>query len=494
LKLGSSTVNRLFPISGGVAVLLLAGCMVGPQYKRPAAITAPSFKEEAPAAQAEGSDGWKPGQPSDQKLKGDWWLMYQDQQLNALEAQVNTANQTLKAAEANFRVARAAIGYARANEAPTIGVAPGASSVRESANEPYFLTNLANNGTGDFVLPFDMNYEVDLWGRIRRDVTAAREQAQASAADIESVRLSLHAELATDYFGLRTADSQKKLLDDTIKAYQNALQLTQQRFNGGLALRSDVTQAESQLDQAMVQRSDFEVQRAQFEHAIAVLIGKPPAGLTIAPIPLDLETQQMPAIPGLLPSELLERRPDIAADERRMAAANEQIGIAQAAYYPSLSLNGLVGMQGTSALNWFIWPSRFWAVGSTFSETLFDAGRRRATTERARAGYDATVATYRQTTLSAFQQVEDNLAALRVLQAEAEQQHHATNAAIQSLQTFNERYEAGLDLYLEVITSQTAALADQRNDIDIRRRQLDASVLLIKALGGGWDIQKSPKL
>jgi len=202
----------------------------------------------------------------------------------------------------------------------------------------------------------------------------------------------------------------------------------------------------------------------------------------------------VPAIPGVLPSELLERRPDIAADERRMAAANEQIGIAQAAYYPSLSLGGIVGMEGTSALNWFTWPSRFWAVGSTFSETLFDAGRRKATSESARAGYDATVATYRQTTLTAFQQVEDNLVALRVLQKEADQQHHATNAAIQSLQTFNQRYEAGLDLYLEVITSQTVALADQRNDIDIMRRQLDASVLLIKALGGGWDTQKSPKL
>jgi len=486
-------VNRLFPISGSVAVLLLTGCMVGPQYKRPAAITAPSFKE-APVNQTAQNDGWKPGQPSDQKLKGDWWLMYQDRQLTALEEQVNTANQTLKAAEANFRAARAAIGFARASEAPTIGVAPSTSTVRESANEPYFFSSLANNGTGDFVMPFDMNYEVDLWGRIRRGVTAAREQAQASAADIESVRLSLHAELATDYFGLRSADSQKKLLDDTIKAYQDALKLTQDRFNGGLALSSDVTQAESQLDQAMVQRSDIEVQRAQFEHAIAVLIGKPPAALTIAPIPLEVQTPQMPAIPGMVPSELLERRPDIAADERRMAAANEQIGIAQAAYYPSLSLNALVGMEGTSALNWFAWPSRFWAVGSTFSETLFDAGPRRATSESARAGYDATVATYRQTTLTAFQQVEDNLAALRVLQAEAEQQHHATNAAMQSLQTFNQRYDAGLDLYLEVITSQTTALADQRNEIDIQRRQLDASVLLIKALGGGWDIQKSPKL
>jgi NodT family efflux transporter outer membrane factor (OMF) lipoprotein len=484
-------MKRLVPISPCIAALLLVGCTVGPQYKRPAAAIAPAFKE---APQTATSDGWKAGRPSDQKLKGDWWRLYQDPQLDALEVQVDAANQTLKAAEANFRAARAAIGYARSNEAPTIGVSPSVASVRESANEPYFLTNLANNGGGDFTLPVDLNYEIDLWGRIRRGVTAAREQAQASNADMESVRLSLHAELATDYFGLRSADEQAKLLDDTIQAYQSALELTQQRFTTGLALPSDVSQAEAQLEQTQVQRSDVDVQRTQFEHAIAVLIGKPPAQLTIPPNPIDLRSPLMPAIPGVLPSELLERRPDIAADERRMAAANEQIGIAKAAYYPSLSLNGIVGMEGTSALNWFTWPSRFWAVGPSLSETLFDGGRRRATTQRARADYDMTVANYRQTTLTAFQQVEDNLAALRILRTESVQQRHATTAALQSLRTFEERYTGGLDLYLEVITSQTTALADQRNEIDITRRRLDASVLLIKALGGGWDDQQLPNL
>jgi NodT family efflux transporter outer membrane factor (OMF) lipoprotein len=487
---GRSKMNRVAPISAGVAALLLAGCMVGPQYKRPAAATAPAFKETPPAV---ASDGWKPGQPGDQKLKGDWWRLYQDAQLDALEVQVDAANQTLKAAEANFREARAAIGYARSNEAPSIAVSPSVGSVRESANEPYFLTSLANNGGGNFILPVDLSYEIDLWGRIRRSVTAAREEAEASAADRESVRLSLHAELATNYFNLRSADQQAKLLDDTIQAYQSALELTQQRFAGGLALQSDVTQAEAQLEQTRVQRGDIEVQRTQFEHAIAVLIGKPPAQLTIPPSPINLQPPQMPAIPGVLPSELLERRPDIAAGERRMAAANEQIGIAQAAYYPSLSLNGLVGMQGTSASNWFTWPSRFWAVGPSASETLFDGGRRRAITQQARAGYDGTVANYRQTTLTAFQQVEDNLAALRILQTESEQQERATTAALESEQTFEQRYSGGLDLYLEVVTSQATALADQRNEIDIMRRQLDASVLLIKALGGGWDAQQLSK-
>jgi NodT family efflux transporter outer membrane factor (OMF) lipoprotein len=484
-------MNRFLPFSASAVALLLAGCMVGPQYKRPAAITTPSFKE-APSDQTAG-DGWKPGQPSDQKLKGNWWSMYQDQQLDALEPQVDTANQTLKAAEANFRSARAAIGYARSSEAPTIGTGVSVASVRESANQPYFLTNLANNGGGDFTVPVDLNYEIDLWGRIRRGVTSAKEQAQASAADMETVRLSLHAELATDYFGLRSADGQEKLLDDTIKAYTSALQLTQDRFDAGLALRSDVTQAETQLDQARVQRSDMEVQRTQFEHAIAVLVGKPPAAISIPQSPINFQAPQVPKIPGMLPSDLLERRPDIAADERRMASANEQIGIAQAAYYPTLSLSAIMGMEGTSALNWFTWPSRFWAVGPSMSETLFDGGRRRATSERTRANYDATVATYRQTALQAFQQVEDNLAALRILQTETEQQHHATAEALESLDTFQARYEGGLELYLQVITSQTTALANQRNDIELMRRQLDASVLLIKALGGGWNVQQLPK-
>ena len=474
-----------------LALLPLAGCMVGPQYKRPAAIVAPSFKEATPTSFAE-QDGWRPGQPSDTKLKGDWWTIYNDPQLNALEAQVDGANQSLKAAEANFRGARAQIGYERANEAPTIGAAPSISSVRASANQPYFSPTLVNNGSGNFTLPVDLNYEVDLWGRIRRTVTSAREQAQASDADLENARLSLHAELAMDYFGLRSADAQEKLLDDTVTAYESALQLTQDRFEGGAAPQSDVSQAQTQLNQARVERTDLEVQRAQYEHAIAVLIGKPPAELTLPPLPLNLQAPVIPRIPGTVPATLLERRPDIAADERRMASANEQIGIAQAAYYPTLSLSAVMGLQGSSALNWFNWPSRFWAVGPTFSETLFDAGRRRSAKNITVAQYDANVANYRQTVLTAFQQVEDNLAAIRVLTNEAQQQHEATASAEQSLDLFQTRYEGGVDTYLQVVTWQTAALNNERNDLSILERRLDASVLLVKALGGGWDTTKLP--
>jgi NodT family efflux transporter outer membrane factor (OMF) lipoprotein len=486
-------MKRASILTIALALLPISGCMVGPKYKTPAAIVAPSFKETPPASFAE-QDGWKPSQPSDTRLKGDWWTIFGDAQLNALEPQVDTANQTIKAAEANFRAARAQIGYNRANEAPTIGVGASVSTVRDSANRPYFSHALANNGSGNFTLPVDLNYEIDLWGRIRRGVTAAREQAQASDADLENARLSLHAELAMDYFGLRWADAETKLLDDTVKAYESALQLTQDRFEGGAAPQSDVAQAKTQLEQARVQRTDLEVQRTQFEHAIAVLIGKPPAELTLAPTPLNLQTPVIPQIPGVVPAVLLERRPDIAGDERRMASANEQIGIAQAAYYPTLSISAIAGFQGTSAANWFNWPSRFWAVGSDLSQTAFDAGRRRSAKNITVAQYDATVANYRQTVLTAFQQVEDNLAALRVLETEAQQQHQATGSAEQSLDLFQTRYEGGVDTYLQVVTWQTAALNNQRNDLDILQRRLDASVLLIKALGGGWDTTKIPHL
>src|SRR6202046_4293771 len=474
-----------------LALVPLSGCMVGPKYKTPAAIIAPSFKETPPASFAD-QDGWKPGQPGDTRLKGDWWTIFDDPQLNTLEAQIDGANQSLKAAAANFRGARSQIGYERANEAPTIGVGPSIGAVRDSANQPYFPSSLANNGSGNFILPIDLNYEIDLWGRIRRQVTAAREQAQASNADLENARLSLHAELALDYFGLRAADAQEKLLDETVKAYESAVQLTSDRFEGGAAPQSDLAEARTQLDQARVQRTDIEVQRTQYEHAIAVLIGKPPAELTLPPLPLDQASQLLPDIPGVMPAVLLERRPDIAANERRMAAANEQIGIAQAAYYPTLSLSAIAGFQGSSVLNWFNWPSRFWAVGPSFSETLFDAGRRRATKESAVAAYDGNVANYRQTTLTAFQQVEDNLAVLRILAGESQQQHSATAAADETLRLFMNRYAGGVDTYLQVVTSQTTALSNERNDIDIRRRQLDASVLLIKAVGGEWDVSQLP--
>jgi len=484
-------VKRIVCAGAAICLLLISGCMVGPNYVKPAAPMAPSFKEASPDT-TQANDAWKIAQPGDQQPRGNWWEAFGDPQLDALEAQVDGSNYTLKIAEANYRQARAAIRFNRASEAPTIGVSPSISTVRNSANEPYFPQSLANNGGGNFVLPFDLSWEIDLWGRIRRSVTAAREQAQASAGDMAAVQLSLHSELAVDYFELRSADAQKKLLDDTVKAYTRALELTQNRFDGGAAPKSDVEQARTQLEQTRVADSDIEAQRAEFEHAIAILIGKPPASFSLPPTPLDAKGPALPSIPVGLPSELLERRPDIAAAERRMAAANEQIGIAQAAYYPTLSLSAIAGFQGTSAANWLNWPSRFWAVGPSLSETLFDAGRRRATKESAIAGYDGTVANYRQTTLGAFQEIEDNLAVLRVLSTESQQQHTATDAAEQTLRLFTNRYEGGVDTYLQVITAQTTALNNERNDIDIRRRQLDASVLLIKASGGDWNVSKLP--
>jgi NodT family efflux transporter outer membrane factor (OMF) lipoprotein len=475
----------------GIAALLLSGCMVGPKYARPSVPSAASFKE---TTQSQLADGWKVAQPNDAALRGNWWELYGDAKLNELEEQVDPSNLTLKIAEANFSQARAAIRFNRSALAPTVAVAPSLSSVRASANEPYFPSGLANNGTGDLSLPVDLSYEIDLWGRIRRSINAAREQAQASAADLETVRLSLHAEVALDYFEVRSADAQKQLLDDTVKAYNEALELTKNRFEGGVAAEADVTEAETQLNSTRVQASDIMVQRAQYEHALAILIGKAPANFSLPAMPLNIQPPALPVVPVGLPAQLLERRPDVAAAERRMAAANEQIGIAKAAYYPTLNIAAVLGLEGDAFSNWFIWPSRFWAIGGSLSETLFDAGRRRATTETAVAGYDGTVANYRQTVLNAFQQVEDNLVALHILNTESEQQHVATASAEKSLELSQNRYAGGVDIYLQVVIWQAAALANERNDIDIMRRRLEANVLLIKALGGGWDTSQLPKL
>lgn len=484
--------NRFLLAAAFTLPLTLFGCRVGPNYKQPSVPLAPAFKETPPES-FKSADGWKVAQPGDTQLKGEWWKLFHDAQLDSLESQIDPANQTLKEAEANLRASRAAVRFSRASQAPTIGVAPSPGAERYSANRPYFNSSLANNGSGDLYLPLDLNYEVDLWGRVRRSITAAREEAQASAADLETARLSLHAELAIDYFGLRSADAQRKLLDATVGAYQRALQLTQDRYDGGASPLSDVTQARTQLQSAQVQATDVDIQRARYEHAIAVLLGKPPATLTLASDPVTVNPPALPAVPIALPAELLERRPDIASQERRMAAANEQIGIAQAAFYPTLSLSATAGFEGTSALNWFTWPSRMWAVGPAFSQTLFDHGRRRANSDIAIAQYDATVADYRQTALTAFQQVEDNLNALRGLETEAAQQRDATASAQQSLDLFNTRYEGGVDSYLQVITWQTAALQNERNDIEIMRRRLEASILLIKALGGGWTTAQLPR-
>jgi NodT family efflux transporter outer membrane factor (OMF) lipoprotein len=465
------------------AALLLAGCMVGPKYSKPTTPLAPAFKEAPPEAFKEG-EGWKTAQPNDQALRGDWWQMFNDPQLTALETQVDAANQTLRAADANYRATRAAVMFARAGQKPTITTTPGIEAVR--ANIGKLNGEVIRSGPGSFSLPVDFNWELDLWGRLRRAVTSATELAEASGADLENARLSLHAELAIDYFELRSADAQEKLLDETIKAYARALQLTTDRWEGGAAPKSDVAQARTQYDTALVQRTDVEVERAQYEHAIAILTGKPPSELTLASMPVTTQPPALPDIPGAVPSQLLERRPDIAAEERRMAAANEQIGIAKAAYYPTVNLGALAGFSSGALTSWFSWPNRLWAVGPTLAETIYDGGRRRANSQIALANYDNAIANYRQAALSAFQQVEDNLAALRVLEKEAQQQRDATVSAQESLSLFQTRYEGGVDTYLQVVTWQTAALLNERAEIDLLRRRLDASVLLIKALGGGW--------
>ena len=468
-------------------VVLLTGCIVGPKYRAPVVPAPPSYKE-APDAFKENSD-WHLAQPADELPKGAWWTVFHDAGLNALEPQVETANQTLKAADANLRAARANIRVRNAGGFPTLGSTPSVSGERFSANRPYFNSASANNGLADLSLPLQLDYEVDLWGRVRRGVTAAREESQATAADRQTALLSLQAELAMDYFEMRASDAQQQLLNDTVKQYQDALRVTNNRFLGGISPKSDVTQAQTQLQAAKVQAADVAAERAQFEHAIAILIGKPPSELTLPPTPLD---NTPPNIPAGLPARLLERRPDIAASERRTAEANEQIGIARAAFFPSLSLTGATGFESTSLLNLFSPSSFVYALGPVLGQTFFDGGRRRGLSEQAIAGYDRATADYRQTVLVAYQQVEDRLVSLRVLADEAEQQRQATAAARESQRIFNNRYVGGVDTYLQVITAQTSALNNQRNDIDILRRRMDSTVLLIKALGGGWDRTQLP--
>jgi NodT family efflux transporter outer membrane factor (OMF) lipoprotein len=480
---------RIVLCIGLLSVVVVAGCTVGPKYARPAVGTPPAYKEAPPESFQE-AGVWKPAQPADRDLRGKWWEIFGDPQLNTLEEQVTVSNQDLKVAEARFRQARALVHFNRAAEFPTISVGPSAQYTKESNNTPAFPTTVDRNGSADFILPLDISYEVDLWGRIRRTVAASREEAQASAADVATASLSLHAELAVDYFELRSADTQKQILDNTVKAYTDAYQLTKTRFEGGASPRSDVAQAKTQLDDAQVQDTDVTVQRAAYEHAIAVLMGKPPAEFSVAAIPLNLSP---PVIPASVPSELLQRRPDIAATERRVAEANQQIGIARAAYYPTLGIGAGAGFESTHLSNLLSAPNALWAIGPQLTETIFDAGRRRATSQGAWANFDALTATYRQTTLTAFQEVEDNLAALRILEHEAQQQRDATASANEWLEVSTNRYTGGVDNYLQVIIAQTTDLTNQRYEADILRRRMDASVLLVKALGGGWNVSELPK-
>jgi NodT family efflux transporter outer membrane factor (OMF) lipoprotein len=469
-----------FVVMACALVFLQSGCSVGPRYARPAA--------PAPAEYKEVPENWKTAQPNDQTAKGKWWEIFQDPVLNDLEDQVTVSNQTLKGAQAQFEQARALVRVNRSAYYPNVSGGISAQRVHVSTARPNGQATPQTNYT-DLLLPVDVSYEVDVWGRVRHTVDQARANAQASAADLETVRLSLHAEVATDYFQLRTLDAEADLLDSTVAAYQRALELTENRYHGGVVSQVDVAQAQTQLETTRAQLTDTQAARAQVEHAIAVLIGKPPATFALAKTPLNAVP---PVVPAGLPSALLERRPDIAGQERRMAAANEQIGIAIAAYYPTISLNASGGFEATNFANWFTGPGGFVSVGASAFETIFDAGRRRAVTYEARAAYDQTVANYQQTVLSAFQEVEDNLSTLRLLETEAQQQQSAVEAAQHSLDLSNNRYKGGVATYLEVITAQSIALTDQRSLVDIAGRRMQASVLLIKALGGGWDASQLP--
>ncbi len=467
--------------------LLLASCTVGPKYTKPSVAAAPAYSEQPPAS-FEQTPGWKMAQPSDTVLRGNWWEIFGDADLNALEQQIAPANQTLKVAEANFRQARAQIQYNRSNLYPTVTIGAQITHNHISANRPAGFQGFQY---GDFILPLNVSWEPDLWGRVRRSITAAKELTQASASDLANVKLELQTELATDYFEARSLDAQKKLLDDTVVAYQKALDLTQNRYKGGVASKVEVEQAQTQLQQTQAQDIDLAVARAEYEHAVAVLIGRVPEGFHL---PLEALNQTPPAIPTGVPSELLERRPDIAGAERRLASANEEIGIAKAAFFPDLVINATGGLEAGNIVNWFNWPSRYWAVGPQLAQTIFDAGRRRAAVEGTEAEYDANVANYRQTSLTAFQEVEDSLSSLRILEQESLKQHDATTAAENSLQLSLNRYKGGLVTYLEVITAQSIALTNERTDVDLLRRRMDASVGLVKALGGGWNTSQLPKV
>jgi NodT family efflux transporter outer membrane factor (OMF) lipoprotein len=474
---GTSHSNRSRPsiILGTAGLLLFANaCMVGPKYQRPGALAPVAFKEAPPA-------GWKEAQPNDGAQRGKWWEIYGDPRLNALEVQVSISNQNVLAAEAQFQAAKASVRVARAGLFPTITAAPSATASG---------TGSVSGVKGLYTLPIDLvAYQVDIWGSIRRGVAANSAIAQASAAQLENAHLLYQAELASDYFQIQGLDASRQLLDATVKSYEQYVQLTQDRFDGGVASKGDVALAQTQLETARAQLVDLGVQRAQFEHAIAVLTGKPPSDLSIPAVP----NQAPPPVSTIgIPSALLERRPDVAGAERQVASANEQIGIAKAALYPSLSISAGAGLQTSVLGDLLSWPSRFWSVGPQLAQTLFDAGKHRAQIKVTQATYDATVANYRQTVLTALEQVEDSLAELRILSEEAEITDRAVTAAQQSLEISTIQYRGGLANYLQVITAQTTALQNQRTAVDLLTRRMVASVSLIQALGGGWDASQLP--
>jgi NodT family efflux transporter outer membrane factor (OMF) lipoprotein len=481
-------------------VVFAAGCDVGPKYAKPSAQTPVAYKELTPENYKE-TDGWKVATPKDDALRGAWWQIFGDAKLNELEEQVNISNQNVAAAASQFLAARALVREARSQYYPTVGVNPSISYDRVPFGTIGGTTSSSGTGTGsgssstsstsfisgtfaEYALTFDASWQPDLWGRVKNMVRSNVYEAQASAADLENVRLTIEAQLAENYFELRSQDALKDLFDQTIVSYQDSLKLEQDLYQAGLATSEAVAQAETQLDETQAQDTNLGILRAQYEHAIAMLVGQPASTFSIAVAPFNANP---PAIPIGVPADLLERRPDIAANERLMAQANVQIGVAKAAYYPNVTLSAAAGLENISITSWFTWPSRFWALGPSLAETIFDAGLRNATMQQYQAMYDQTIANYRESVLTAFEQVEDSLAALRILSRELAQQDAAVQAADKSLQAASSLYKAGIDPYLDVITAQTALLSNRQTAVAIRSQQMTASVQLIEALGGGWD-------
>ncbi len=466
--------------------LLFSSCMVGPDYVKPSDPTPASYKEMG---------DWKQAHPKDDAIRGKWWEIYHDQQLNTLENQVNISNQNVLQAEAQFRAAAALVKVTRAGLFPTLTANPAYTESQASQNLTARSSSSSSGGhtgavaQGLYNLPLEASYMVDIWGAVRRNVEANSASAQASFADLENARLSYQATLAQDYFSLRGLDAEKQLLDTTVASYEKFLTLTTNRYNGGIASKADVAQAKTQLETAKAQLIDLGVQRAIFEHAIATLIGKPASIFSLNETPL---TATPPLVPVAVPSVLLERRPDIAGAERRIASANASIGVQVAAYYPSITLNGSLGQESIQLSQLFSGPSFFWSVGPVLAQTLFNGGKTHGQVQEAQANYEATVAAYRQTVLTAFQQVEDNLSGQRILENEAAVEDEAVKSAQQSLDIATNQYKAGTQDYLQVITAQTIALNNEVTAVNLRTRRMTTSVLLIEALGGGWDVSKLP--
>jgi NodT family efflux transporter outer membrane factor (OMF) lipoprotein len=458
--------------------LLFSGCSFAPKYTPPSVQTPAAFKELTPAQFAE-TDGWKKAEPKDDALRGKWWETFNDTNLDALEEQVNVSNQTVVAALNNFLAARAVVKQTRAQFFPTATLDPTATRAKTKS-----ITSSTSLTYTEYTLPVDASWEPDFWGSIRNTFLASKYAAQASLADLENTRLTVQSELALDYFTIRSIDSQKALLDSTVSAYRDSLQLTRVLNKTGIDSDQDVAQAETQLHTTEAQATDLGIQRAQTEHAIALLLGQPASMFSVKTNRLDAKPV---AIPFGIPSQLLERRPDIAAAERSVAQANAQIGVARAAYFPTITLSASAGYQNTSVADLISGPGFVWSVGGTLAETIFDAGRRQAVTEQAWANYRSTVATYRETVLAAFQAVEDNLASLRILSQELDQQDAAVASSQRYLDMATTRYKLGVDSYLNVITAQTTLLSNKRTALNLRLEQMNASVQLINALGGGWD-------